>query len=319
MRYSVAWSGWIVTAMRWLLVLVCLCAAAWHRPARAACSVAERTSVPFTLVHGRLTVPLTVNGTAATFVLDTGAERSLVTPQAVQRLDLALDQWVATTMRGVGGVVEHANADPRSIMLGGLALRRATLAHDISLTVGALPAMGADTTVDGLLGRDFLSAYDLMLDMTARRLALYEVHGCGGRFLPWPSPYQAVTATTPMQHAMVLPIALNGVRLTALLDTGASSSLVTLPGMIRLGLTPRELAQDPGAEVRGVGRQAPEMHRHRFASLSVGGETIRQPLVWVAPVRVLPIVDALLGADWLDAQRRVWISFATSQVLFEAK
>jgi len=28
-------------------------------------------------------------------------------------------------------------------------------------------------------------------------------------------------------------------------------------------------------------------------------------------------VDALLGADWLLAQRRVWISFTTGQVFFQ--
>ncbi|HTW71063.1 MAG TPA: retroviral-like aspartic protease family protein [Acetobacteraceae bacterium] len=303
-----------------LLVLICVLGlAAWHGTAQAACTVAERTSAPFTLVHGRLTVPLEVNGIPATFVLDSGAQLSLVTPQAVRRLNLVLDHWVAATMRGVGGVVEHADADPRSMTLGGMPLHQATLARQISLTVGDLPDMGADMVVDGLLGRDFLSGFDLQLDLPARRLTLYDVHGCSGRFLPWRSPYYAVTAASVAARAMVLPIALNGIRLTALLDTGASSSLVTLPGMIRLGLTPQALAHDPASAVRGLGRQAPEMHQHRFVSLQVAGETIRQPLLWVAPVRLAPIVDALLGADWLEAQRRVWLSFTTSQVFFEAR
>jgi len=30
----------------------------------------------------------------------------------------------------------------------------------------------------------------------------------------------------------------------------------------------------------------------------------------------VPIVDALLGADWLETQQRVWISFATAQLFF---
>jgi len=303
-----------------VLVLICaLIFAAWHGTGQAACTVAERGSVPFTLVRGRLTVPLEVNGIPATFVLDTGAQLSLVTPQAVQRLDLSRDRWVAATMHGVGGVVEHADADPRSMSLGGMQLRQATLARGISLTVGDLPGMGSATVVDGLLGRDFLSEFDLQFDTAARRLTLYDVHGCSGRFLPWRSPYFAVPAATVMPHLLVLPIALNGVRLTALLDTGSSSSLVTLPGMIRLGLTPQMLADDPVALVRGIGRQAPAMHQHRFESLQVGDETIRQPLIWVAPVRVVPFVDALLGADWLDEQRRVWISFATSTVFFQAR
>ena len=299
-----------------LLLLALAAVLACHVAARAACDVRERAQVPFTLTAGHLVVPLTVNGTVANVVLDTGAERSLVTPDAVQRLGLALDQWVGTEMRGVGGVEEHQNADPRSLTLGGVALQRHTITHDTSLTVGALPQMGGGAPIDGLLGRDFLSVFDLEFDMAADRLTLYAVAGCSGRFLPWTLPYASVPAVTPMTHALVIPIAIDGMRLTALLDTGASASMLTLPGMIRLGLTQRSLAGDPGSAVRGVGRQATPMRRHRFASLQIGGETQSDPVLWVAPVRVAPIVDALLGADWLAMQRRVWISFATSQVFF---
>jgi predicted aspartyl protease len=302
--------------MRLLLPILLAVLLGWQGTARAACEIHARAEVPFTLTGGHLLVPLTVNGNAATFVLDTGAERSLVTPDAVRRLDLVSDQWVGTTMRGVGGVVEHQNADPRSLTLGGVALRRHTITHDTSLTVGALPEMGAGGTVEGLLGRDFLSVFDLQLDMTEHRLTLYDVKGCSGRFLPWTQPYSAIAVATPMTHALVLPITLDGQLLSALLDTGASASIVTLPGMIRLGLTQEALAGDAGGVARGIGRGAPQMHRHRFASLQIGNETLRNPVLWVARVRVVPIVDALIGADWLALQQRVWLSFATSQVFF---
>jgi hypothetical protein len=39
----------------------------------------------------------------------------------------------------------------------------------------------------------------------------------------------------------------------------------------------------------------------------------RQPVLWVARAHVIPIVDMLLGADWLGS-RRVWLSFATKQM-----
>ena len=302
--------------MRLLPLLLFAWLLGFQASAHAACELHERAEVPFTLANGHLLVPLTVNGTAANFALDTGAERSLVTPDAVARLGLALDQWVGTTMRGVGGIVEHQNADPRSLAMGGLALQRHTITHDTSLTVGPLPEMGAGVPVDGLLGRDFLSVFDLQLDLTAHRLTLYDVPGCSGRFLPWTTPYASVAAESPMTHALILPIAVDGRRLTALLDTGASASMITLPGVIRLGLTPQSLAGDAGGAARGLGRQAPEMRRHRFASLQIGSELQRDPELWVTSVRVTPIVDALLGADWLAQQRRVWISFATSQVFF---
>jgi hypothetical protein len=55
------------------------------------------------------------------------------------------------------------------------------------------------------------------------------------------------------------------------------------------------------------------MRRHRFGSLQVGPQRIQSPSFWVGPVRLTPIADMILGADFL-ARRRVWISFASQQV-----
>ena len=297
------------------LLLACGIIVACGVGARAGCNVEQRGSTAFGTSGRHLLVPLEVNGLAATFVLDTGAERSLVTPVAVQRLNLARDEWVSTRMRGVGGIVEHPNANPRSLSVAGIPLQRRTVTRDTSLTVGDLPrAMVAGRAVDGLLGRDFLTLFDLELDVATHRLTLYEVRNCAGRFAPWRSDYMAITAAMPMDRALVLPIVVNGRPLRALLDTGASASLITAPGMVRLGLTPAALTGDRGITMHGVGPQTPQTWQHRFVSWQVGPWSQRDPLLWVAPVHVVPIVDALLGADWLLAQRYVWISFATAQV-----
>jgi Aspartyl protease len=286
--------------------------------ARAACTIEERGTVMFAPVANRILVPLTINDIDATFVLDTGAARSLVTPEAARRLGLASDEWIATTMRGVGGIVEHPNADPRSLALGGVPLHRRTVTHDTSLTVGEMPGFAPPgLVVDGLLGRDLLSLFDLQFDIGAHRLTIYDVSGCSGRFVPWNSNFVALPAEMPMTKAMVVPMSVDGHGLRALLDTGATSSLILAPGMFRLGLTPEIVAHDPGGAAHGIGPQAPQMHRHRFSSWQVGPELEPNPTMWVAQVRVAPIVDALLGADWLLAQRRVWISFTTGQVFFE--
>lgn len=285
--------------------------------AHAACTVQERGTVLFAPVGNRILVPLTINGKNANVVLDTGAARSLVTPEAVRRLGLASDEWIATTLRGIGGIVEHPNADPSSLALGGVPLHRHTVTHDTSLTVGEMPGFApTGLVVDGLLGRDLLSPFDLQFDMPTHRLTLYDVRDCSGRFVPWKGNYAVLPAEMPIRKAMVVPMMVDGQRLRALLDTGATSSVILAPGMFRLGLTPEMLAHDPGAAVHGVGPHAREMHRHMFRSWQVGPGLQRDPTIWVAPERVVPIVDALLGADWLLAQRRVWISFATGQVLF---
>jgi hypothetical protein len=108
-------------------------------------------------------------------------------------------------------------------------------------------------------------------------------------------------------------VSIDGSALHALIDTGASSSLITAPGMARLGLTPELLAHDPSGNGSGIGPAPVFMRRHHFETLSVGPVTTMKPTLWVSPVRVVPIVDMLLGADWLST-RRLWLSFATKQV-----
>ena len=295
-------------------VLLLLAALLGGPVARAACVVDDAASVPLAVTDGAITVPLVVNASTATFILDTGAQRSLVTEEAARRLGLARDEWVGTTMRGIGGIQSRPNADPRSLALGGVPLVRRTLNHDTSLTVGIIPRTRVgDLVIDGLLGRDFLSLFDLDIDVPDRRLTLYRVRGCAGRFLPWPGAYTSVPVTLPIEDAVVLPVTLDATPLRALLDTGASRSMVAAPGLFRLGLQAGGLTDDPAEQVSGAGARIVTMHRHTFRSLRVGNETIAAPVIWVAPVQLTPIVDMLLGADWL-AERRIWVSYSTTQL-----
>lgn len=283
-------------------------------PAAAACLLTHAADVPVELRGGVPVVTVQVNGVPQPFVLDTGAQRSLITEAGVQRAGVRLDEWASTTVKGISGYERHRNADPASLTLGGIALRRRTLAADATLAVGPLPHRAlAGQAVAGLLGADFLAAFDLDLDLPRRRLALYRVGGCGGRFLPWPAGYDAIAARQPIRDLLILPVALDGVALRAEIDTGSSVSLLTASGIARMRLDAQALARDPGGAVSGIGRFAVLMHRHRFGTLMVGQDRIAAPAIWAAPVHVLPIIDLLLGGDWLR-RRRVWFSYATSQI-----
>ena len=282
--------------------------------ADAACSVDPKATVPLDVTNGVISLPVEVNGITATFILDTGAQRSVVTGEAIERLGLARDPWIGTTMSGIGGIDRRPNADPRSFSLGGVALVRRTLNHDTSLTVAVIPRTHVgEQVIDGLLGRDYLSVFDLDLDMPGRRLTIYQVRDCAGRFLPWAGDYTSVPVTTPAEQALMVPVTLDGTPLRALLDTGSGASLLAAPGMVRLGLQLDSLAADRTEVVSGLGPHTVTMHLHRFRSLVVGGETLDSPEIRVAPTRLPLFADMLLGADWLSG-RRVWISYATKQV-----
>ena len=131
-----------------LLLLPVLVLSRW---ARADCEVQPRTAVPLQIVEGALLVPAIVNGIDATFILGTGAARSVVTREATQRLALARDQWVGTAMRGVGGVERLPTANPKALTFGGVPLVRRTLSRDTSLTVGVTGAGATDNDIAVLL------------------------------------------------------------------------------------------------------------------------------------------------------------------------
>jgi predicted aspartyl protease len=294
--------------------LLCLAALLWPNLVSATCSVHQRAVVPLEIAGTAVLAPVMVNGIPGRFIFDTGAAKTVVTPDAVGHFGLTLDEWTATTMLGVGGIERRRNANPRSVELGGVALHRRSLAGDATLRVATLPRSEVGgQPVDGLLGRDFLSMFDLDLDFPRRTLTLYDVHDCTGRFLPWTEAYLSVPVENPTESALVVPVELDGASLRALLDSGAARTLVAAPGMARLGLGLDRLRGDPSQIVSGMGPHTVTMWQHQFRELRIGGEMFAGPIFLVTPLQLQPISDMLLGADWLVG-RRVWISYATNQL-----
>jgi hypothetical protein len=280
----------------------------------AACEVRPSAAVPLDESTPNLIVRAAINGTSVPFILDTGAERTVLDAATVQRLALNRDEWVATTMRGIGGDERQRNVLPQSLVLGGMALHPRFLAAALSLPVGhmAFGTVGGEP-IAGLLGADLLAGFDLALDGPHQRLTLYAVHGCTGRFLPWTRPYDAIPTLQPVRDTLLVPARVDGRLLLAQIDSGASNSFILEPGMAKLGLTDALLDSDRQVLTHGLGPGSLAVHVHRFATLTVGAETIGAPDLWVGRAHSLRIVDMLLGADWMRP-RLVWLSYATTQV-----
>jgi hypothetical protein len=257
--------------------------------------------VPITLTNRRCIVPVLLDGRIANMLLDTGAERSVVTRAAALRLKLRLDTWVETTLRGAGGALEtRANADVTKATLGPTPLFQHS-PGPLSLAVTDFDLGGPD----GLLGSDILQHYTLDLDFPRAQLTLCPASQ--------PPPVTALKLRRLWPNQLLAPVRLDGENLTALVDTGASTSLINARGLYRLGLTPARSAHDPAIAAIGLGG-ALKVHVHRFTELRVGPLILRDPLLLTAAVPE-PAYDLALGLDVLGRQRLL-LSYAAQTLDF---
>ena len=267
------------------------------RPALADCPAAL-AKVPLNTASGPCVVPVSLGGHTVRMVLDTGAERTVLTRSAVARFGLPLDEFVGSTMRGAGGRLdEHRNAIVANLSIGGVGLAVQTPGGALSLPVVAFEL----DDIAGLLGGDMLRHTTLDFDFAAGWLSVLPDRTCAQ------STAVAVPLTLLRRFLLLAPIELDGHKLTALVDTGASISLINARGLHRLGLSTDRTTHDPEVFPKVLGGNIPA-HRHSFGTLRIGGYEISAPRLLVYP-QPEPAFDLVLGLDIL-ARQKIRLSYA---------
>jgi predicted aspartyl protease len=271
------------------------------------CGLARVASVGLAPARGVWTVPVEINGSRLRLILDTGAERTLLTEDAVARIGMLRDPRRQTRTFGIGGLSTAADAQVSSFAIGGAYLPVP------SVTVGqfALPT-GTGAPLDGLLGADVLSAFDVDLDIRDARLTLYRARDCPDAGPPWQEPYLSLGAIGRARDRLLVPIMLDAAAGTATLDTGAQHTVVSERLAERAGATPADMAHDAQITAHGASAEALAVRLHRFRLLRIGPSSIADP---VLPVLPMPegLGDGLVGDDFL-AGRRIWLSYASLRV-----
>lgn len=290
-----------------LPLLLGLAACAAEPPPRLAdgCTLERKADLPLRNVRNFMLAPVSLNGRAALFVVDTGAEASTLTPQAAHLLQLPRDPQHTSVLLGISGPVRADTVLLHQFAVGDV------VRTDQSIGLGEMPGFpGQRPIVAGLLGTDVLSQFEVELDLPAGRMSLYVAHGCA-RFDPWPDAIAVPIARTRSGLAFV-DVLVDGVTVRALLDTGARTTLLAREAAATLGVTAAALAHDPQRTGRGIGLGGIEFRQHRFAELGLPGALAHDMRVDIADLR-LPGVAMLLGADYLGP-RRLWISYATGRL-----
>ena len=166
-------------------------------------------TIPFSWTPGQIEVRVTANGTAATFLLDTGSEYSIVSARLAQSLGLGTERRGARDF--AGGV---------SIGIGPLVLQDQRV---MVMPFDTYYARGRQ--IDGLLGYDVFDRYAVKIDWPSRTLTFWE----RGSFAP---PRTAIAV--PIEFSGRLPVIAARLRLsnertlpaTLMVDTGASQSVM---------------------------------------------------------------------------------------------
>ena len=292
------------------LLLVFLLAGCATGP-EGACKLVWRADLPIEPRDNLIFVGVMFNDHPATMVIDTGAERTTLTEPAVTRMHLRRDLRHATNSVGIGGASASYEAvlDDFAVGVFHLPVER------VEVGTFPIPEIGG-IQADGLLGADILLAFDLDIDLPARRLTIYRARPCADSRPPWTVPYASVEGVSMWRDRLELPLTINGADGHAVLDTGAQRTVIRPEFAARGGVTQTMLDTDPTAKMQGASRGLVSFRIHRFDTIRIGNNVAHGvPL----PVADLPggQQDALIGGDFLHG-RRIWLSAASHQIFFTA-
>lgn len=273
----------------------------------------------------RMTVPVMIEGKGPfTFVVDTGANHSVLSIETAQ--GLGLPSGGAAAIHGIAGVEPAETVYVRQLAIGSVVSKR------IRMPLLARRNLGAD----GLLGVDVLTRRDVQLDFERNRFNI----------APSNSSFRQTTTTggtgrlgTPVFNPNIVVVAARyrfgqltivdaevgvGLAITAFLDSGAQSTVGNL------ALRNAAFLQEPGLALRttrvqlvSATGQTVSGDLARLPGLRLGGLRIGNLSCVFADLHTFKIWDLvdrpaiLIGMDVMRHFKTIELDFGRREVVFE--
>ena len=255
----------------------------------------------------RMTVPVTVDGKGPyPFVVDTGADRTVVSRELADHLDLkAGESATMHTMTGVGPV---RTVRVPTLEVGG------GRNDDFNAPALAEEHLGAK----GLLGIDSLRGRRVIMDFTKGTFSVTESKAVRERIEP---DMIVVTAKSRYGQLILVDSDIGGVPITVIIDSGAQNSVgnLALRQMLAKRKKVRNFVPMTMTDVTGASMGA---ELALVDGIRIGGFTINDVAVAFVdahPFKKFGLLNKpamLLGMDTLRAFRRVSVDFAQKKVRF---
>ena len=222
-------------------------------------------------------VPVTINGHQRLMLLDTGGWSTEVTSQAAADLGLPYVS-IRYSEVNLAGEESHQAADVDSFSIGQLTTK------SVEFVVAPERYLFHDEPqYVGILAPNILKNYDVDIDFGGNKLSLLSPDHCEGKVIYWPASAVAVVPMRVLRSGHILvPVKLDGRDVSAILDTGTSTTTLMLPVAedefgLKMGSadTPKayEMPDRPGTAI----------YEHKFVSLNFGGVSVSNLSVAILP------------------------------------
>lgn len=257
----------------------------------------------------RMTVPVMVNGQGPfQFVVDTGADRTVISSELAQRLGL----------RNAGTARLHAMGGERDVRI--VAIDSVSVSTNTARDVRAAALPARNIGADGLLGIDSLKGQRIIMDFKAQTMTIVPSSKNDGSAADDVGMI-VVTAKTRLGQLVMVDADANGQKVWVVVDTGAQSSVgntklrqLMLKRNSSLDIKPVEMS-----DVLGKKTQADYVV---VDNMRVGNVAMKNSPIAFAdahPFKIFDLVNKpsmLLGMEGLRSFDRVSVDFTTRKIKF---
>ena len=280
----------------------------------AQCKLTKLMELPVTVAGHRAVITTKVDGTEVPLTIDTGSFFNMLSRDSTRLLKLPVSRAPGNMIvNGVGGTSFADLARAESFTIG-----RQTFSRVDFIVVG--PDRGSNRP-SGLLGQNFLRLADNEFDLLNGVVRLMRASGCDGADLAYwhgqgDTGVMDMQPTDPEHPHIIAAVKVNGVTIHIVLDSGASTSVLSLHAAAAAGITPDSPGAVNGGFIYGAGSQAVQSWIVPVQTLSIDAEQISNTKVRIAQLDLLRgAADMLLGADFF-LSHRIFISYQQRRVFF---
>jgi predicted aspartyl protease len=253
----------------------------------------------FLAANGIFTVPVKIGNQTQNFLLDTGSGQTIIDSQIAQQIALRLNQPMIAIPSEVlkhkpviGNNLGQAQASVN--ILPPLSIQSASVSGLYGL---GLPTDRLPTKISGILGLDFLSNFDVVLNPRQRQLQLL-------------SPSPTVKGAIPLTGSfgvLTTQVYINGEGpFRFIVDTGASAMILSKRLAQRLNLDDPRI--DKTEEVFGFGGSE-KVKKIKLAKLNVQQHqayVIDALILETSPLLKVPGVEGVIGQNFLNRYKQHW-------------